>query len=116
MVLYMQFTALNSYSAAIGAAVRLLMAQHQTTVQTLSQRTSIGRTTLSRSLMGCRPFTADQLHIVARTLGRQASEIVAMAEAIDDAGFSPTPRSAPSTPGHPACSEAESKAANFRHP
>jgi len=87
----MQFTALNSYSASIGAAVRLLMAQHQTTVQTLSQRTSIGRTTLSRSLTGCRPFTADQLHTVAKTLGRQASEIVAMAEAIDEAGFSPAP-------------------------
>jgi len=67
------------------------MAQHQLTVKALSQRTSIGQSTLSRSLTGRRPFTADQLHAIAQAFGRQLSEIVAMAEAIDQAGFSPTP-------------------------
>jgi len=74
------------------------MAQHQMTTPTLAQRVSLDRTVLWRLLSGRRAFTADELYAIAQTFGRRTSEIVAMAEAIEKAGFSPTPISIQSQP------------------
>jgi len=67
------------------------MVRHQMNVAVVSQRTSIGRSVLGRSLGGRRPFTADELQAIASVFGRQPSEIIGMAEAIELAGFAPNP-------------------------
>ena len=87
----MQQGPVGSRSAAIGATVRLLMARHQMNAAALSQRACISQSALGRSLSGRRPFTAEELHAIANVFGRQASEIIAVAEAIEAAGFAPAP-------------------------
>jgi len=85
----MQHRVVGSHSAAIGAAVRLLMAQQQLSTPELARQLSIDRTALWRSLSGRRPFPLDELAAIANFLGRRASEVLVMAESIEEAGFSP---------------------------